>query len=58
MAGALGALVLTTALVASLGHVVFQGTGVDRIDRLVLLGVLISVLGQLGDLMLWLCPSI
>jgi phosphatidate cytidylyltransferase len=52
VAGALGALVLTTALVAGIAHVIFAGTPVDRWDRLVVLGVLVSVLGQLGDLML------
>jgi phosphatidate cytidylyltransferase len=52
IAGSVGALVLTTAFVAALGHVVFQDTAVDRLDRLVILGVLVSVLGQLGDLML------
>jgi phosphatidate cytidylyltransferase len=52
VAGAAGALVLTTTLVAGLAHLIFEGTAVDRWDRLVVLGVLISVLGQLGDLML------
>src|SRR5262249_15191894 len=52
VAGAVGALLLTTALVAGLAHLVFAGTAVDRLDRLVILGVLVSVLGQLGDLML------
>lgn len=52
MAGAAGALILTTGLVTGLGHVVFRDTPVDRLDRLLMLGVLISVLGQLGDLML------
>jgi phosphatidate cytidylyltransferase len=52
VAGSVGALVLTTAFVTALGHVVFEGTAVDRLDRLVVLGVLISVLGQLGDLVL------
>jgi phosphatidate cytidylyltransferase len=52
VAGSLGALVLTTALVAVLAHVVFHGSAVDRLDRLVVLGVMVSVLGQLGDLML------
>jgi phosphatidate cytidylyltransferase len=50
--GALGALVLTTALAAGLGHFVFEGTDVDRPVHLVAMGVLISVGGQLGDLML------
>jgi phosphatidate cytidylyltransferase len=52
VAGALGALVLTTAQVAGLAHLIFAGTAVDRGDRLVVLGLLVSVLGQLGDLML------
>jgi phosphatidate cytidylyltransferase len=52
VAGTIGALVLTTALAAVLGHVVFPGTGVDRVHRLVMLGLLISILGQLGDLTL------
>lgn len=52
MAGAAGALVLTTALVAALGWWIFAGTPMQRIDRLIALGVLISGLGQLGDLML------
>ena len=50
--GSLGALVLTTALFATLGHFVFQGTQVDSIGLLVVLGALVSILGQLGDLML------
>jgi phosphatidate cytidylyltransferase len=50
--GALAALVLTTALVAGLGHFVFAGTALDRVGRLVILGLLVSVPGQLGDLML------
>jgi phosphatidate cytidylyltransferase len=50
--GALGALVLTTALVAGLGHFVFADTVLDRPHWLVTLGIMISVVGQLGDLML------
>jgi phosphatidate cytidylyltransferase len=52
ISGSLGALVLTTPLVAVLAHLIFPGTAVDRTDRLVVLGLLVSVLGQLGDLML------
>jgi phosphatidate cytidylyltransferase len=52
VAGSVGALALTTLLVAGLGHVVFRGTAVDRLDLLVLLGVGMSVLGQFGDLLL------
>lgn len=51
-AGSLGALVLTTALVAFLAHRVFLGTVVDRWDHLVELGFLVSALGQMGDLVL------
>lgn len=52
--GALGALVLTTALTTILGHFVFQiiDPELDRLPYLVLLGLIISVVGQLGDLML------
>jgi phosphatidate cytidylyltransferase len=50
--GALGALVLTTALVAGLGHFVFADTVLDGPLPLLTLGVIISVVGQLGDLML------
>lgn len=52
VSGAVGALVLTTLLVALLAHYVFQGTEVDRWPWLLFLGVLISALGQLGDLIL------
>ena len=48
--GAIGAVVLTTTLVAIMGHFVFQGTVLDRIEHLIALGILISVLGQCGDL--------
>ncbi len=51
-AGALGAMVLTTALVALLTHRVFRGTVVDRWDHLAELGFLIAALGQMGDLVL------
>jgi phosphatidate cytidylyltransferase len=52
VSGAVGALVLTTLFVAGVSHFVFAGTPLDRWDRLVTLGVLISGLGQLGDLTL------
>lgn len=52
VSGSIGALVLTTALVAGLAHAIFIGTAVDRIDRLLTLGFMIAALGQLGDLML------
>ncbi len=50
--GAVGAIVLTSTLVIALGHFVFQGTELDRPVRLATLGLLVSVVGQLGDLML------
>ena len=50
--GAAGALVLTTAIVASLGHFVFAGTPMDRLWLLLVLGVLVGVGAQAGDLML------
>jgi phosphatidate cytidylyltransferase len=52
VAGGIGALVLTTILVASVGHFVFRGTPVDRWYHLVALGLIVSIGGQLGDLML------
>jgi phosphatidate cytidylyltransferase len=52
VAGSLVALVLTTALVAGLGHVVFRGSAVDGVGPLLGLGVLVSVAGQLGALIL------
>jgi phosphatidate cytidylyltransferase len=51
-AGGVGALVLTTALVTVLGHFVFVGTVLDSWPHLVVLGILISTVGQFGDLML------
>lgn len=50
--GALGALVLTTAFAALVGHWVFAGTAVDKPGHLVALGAIISVAGQFGDLTL------
>jgi phosphatidate cytidylyltransferase len=50
--GALGALVLTTTLVAVLGYFVFSGTRAGGIVELIGLGLIVSVAGQFGDLML------
>lgn len=52
LAGALGALVLTTLLVIGLGSFVFEGTKLGEPLALAVLGLIISVLGQFGDLML------
>jgi phosphatidate cytidylyltransferase len=51
-AGAVGAVALTTLLVATLGAFVFQNTVLASPRHLVTLGILISVAGQFGDLML------
>jgi phosphatidate cytidylyltransferase len=52
LGGHLGALVLTTPLIAVIAHYVYPGTDLDRPFWLLLLGALVSVSGQLGDLML------
>ncbi|MSP83715.1 MAG: phosphatidate cytidylyltransferase [Alphaproteobacteria bacterium] len=52
IAGALGALLLTTLLVVGLGGPVFAGTGMEPLGARIALGVLVGVLGQAGDLML------
>ena len=51
VAGTLGGLVLTTLLVVVLGQSVFRGTELAAWHHLVVLGILISVVGQLGALM-------
>jgi phosphatidate cytidylyltransferase len=52
LSGAVGALILTTIVVAVLGHSIFAGTAMDRPILLVGLGLIVSIAGQLGDLML------
>lgn len=52
VAGAVGAVLLTTPLTALLGHYVFAGTALDQPIHLTILGLLVSLLGQLGDLLL------
>ncbi|MEI8383539.1 MAG: phosphatidate cytidylyltransferase [Planctomycetota bacterium] len=51
VANMLSGLVLTTGLVMILGQSVFRGTVLESWQHLFVLGVLISVGGQLGDLM-------
>lgn len=51
VAGSLGGLILTTGLVVVLGRSVFAGTVLENWHHLIALGILISVVGQLGDLM-------
>ena len=50
--GAIGALVLTTLLMMGVGYFVFQGTVLANVIHLLILGLLVSTLGQFGDLML------
>ena len=50
--GALGAIVLTTPLVAIAAHFIWRDTALDSAIRLIGLGIIISVVGQFGDLML------
>jgi phosphatidate cytidylyltransferase len=52
LGGALGALVLTTALFGMLMHFTLAGTPLDRPVHLVALGVLLSLTGQWGDLVM------
>jgi phosphatidate cytidylyltransferase len=52
LGGALGALILTTALVSTVGHFVFLGSAVDTPMKLIGLGLIVSIAGQFGDLML------
>jgi phosphatidate cytidylyltransferase len=52
ISGAVGALCTTTALVAYLGSLIFAGTPMAHPALLLFLGVLVSVAGQCGDLML------
>ncbi|MGO9112911.1 MAG: phosphatidate cytidylyltransferase [Thermoguttaceae bacterium] len=52
VAGTLGALVLASSIIALLFHFVLRGTPADRLSVLVTLGIGISVLGQLGDLVI------
>lgn len=52
IAGSVGAAVLTTALFVVIGGRVFEGTPVAAPLPLAILGLIISVSGQLGDLMI------
>jgi len=52
LGGAIGALILTTALFATLVHFIFVGTLLDHPFHLIALGLLLSLTGQWGDLVL------
>jgi phosphatidate cytidylyltransferase len=50
--GALGAIILTTPLVAVIAHFIWTDTALDNPICLVGLGIIVSIVGQFGDLML------
>lgn len=50
--GALGAAILTTALFATLVHAIVHGSPLDRPGHLIVLGLLLSLTGQFGDLVM------
>ncbi|MEO8376862.1 MAG: phosphatidate cytidylyltransferase [Candidatus Sumerlaeota bacterium] len=50
--GSAGAVVLTTTLTAIVGHYVFKGTPLDSPFYLIVLGLIVSIVGQFGDLTL------
>src|SRR5262249_13898353 len=52
LGGALGAVALTTPLVAVIAHSIWRNTALDELLRLIGLGMIVSVVGQFGDLML------
>lgn len=52
ISGAVGALLVTTALMTGVGWWVFRGTPLQSVPLLALLGVIVSVAGQGGDLVL------
>jgi len=52
VSGALGAIVLTTPLVALGAHFIWTATALDTPVRLLGLGIIVSIVGQFGDLML------
>ena len=52
VSGSLGAFLVTAAVVAVLSHAIYRGTPLDRTVWLVLLGIVVGVAAQAGDLML------
>ena len=50
--GAFGAIILTTPLVAVIAHLIWTNTALDNPICLVGLGIIVSIVGQFGDLML------
>lgn len=52
MGGAIGAIALTTPLVATTAHFIWRDSALDIPVRLLGLGLIVSIVGQFGDLML------
>lgn len=52
LGGSLGALFLTTTLFAGLAHFIFSGSQLDQPVHLLAMGLLLSLIGQFGDLVL------
>jgi phosphatidate cytidylyltransferase len=52
LGGAIGAVLLTTALFGTLAHFIFTDTALDRPVHLLALGVLLSLTGMWGDLVM------
>lgn len=52
LGGALGAAVLTTALFGTLAHFIFRGTALNHPAHLAAMGLLLSLTGQWGDLVM------
>ena len=52
LGGSLGALVVTSILFAAIGHFVFTDPPLNHWAHLLTMGLLVSLLGQLGDLLL------
>lgn len=50
--GHLGALLVVAPAAAVLSHLAMEGTGIDRVHRLAILGLIVAVGAQMGDLML------
>lgn len=50
--GAIGATILTTAATAGIFHCILRGTGIDRWPHLIGMGLLLSLAGQWGDLVM------
>lgn len=50
--GAIGATILTTLLVAGIGHFIFRDSNLGSVHHLIAMGLIISVLGQCGDLVI------